>query len=298
MIPNSADIESEIEAVSVLPGRVRWRVPILRDAPDLAAELAVELRALPDVIDATANASTAGVLVLFDEHRSFDSVHEHVRERVHVLHVRFPRPQQPETTTESEPDSDLHDENDDEKSARTLRNLVIAGAGIAAASAISGTLGAIVFWGGAVAAVAGGVIRARREIREESSDVVATDPAMLLFQRYRQAMFLPAVASFCLRVVDLLPPFFVGVAVDILTSGSVAWIAAIGFSTVSGQILFLAGLAFIAGTASVVFEWAQARLWHRLSQRIRYDLRMEAYRHVQMLDLAYIDGKSSGELLN
>ena len=84
--------EKDIEAVSVLPGRVRWRVPLLRDAPSLAAELATELRAIPHVIDVTTNAATAGVLVLFDAQRSFDSVAEVVRERVQILAVRFPQP--------------------------------------------------------------------------------------------------------------------------------------------------------------------------------------------------------------
>jgi ATP-binding cassette subfamily B protein len=267
---------------------VRWRVPLLRDAPDLATDLALELRALPDVIDVTTNAATAGVLVVFDTQRSFDSVDEVVRERVHVLSVRFPRP--PRTTINTEPTPGGE--------SKTLRNLVIAGAGMAAASAISGTLGSIVLWGGAAVAVAGGVIRGLRELREESNGVVAADPMVVLMRRYRGAMVRPSIASFWLRVVDLLPPFFVGAAVDILSTGPSTWIAALGFSTVSGQILCLAGLAFLAGTASVLLEYAQARLWHGLSQRIRYDLRMEAYRHVQTLDLAYIDGKSSGELLN
>lgn len=276
---------SEIEAVSVLPGRVRWRVPLLRGAPDLASELAIELRALPDVIDVTANATTAGLLVCFEAQRSFDSVAEVVRERVRILSVRFPRAT---ISTESEPAGE----------SRTLRNLVAAGAGIAAVSALSTTLGSIVLWSGAAAAVIGGVIRARRELREESTSVVALSPTELLWRRYRSSMVVPCAASFWMRVTDLMPPFFVGVAVDILVSGPAAWIAAVGFSTVSGQLIFLAGLTLVAGAASVLAEYVQARLWHKLAQRVRYDLRMEAYRHVQTLDLACIEEKSSGELLN
>lgn len=279
---------SEIEAVSVLPGRVRWRVPQLRDAPALAAELAIELRALPDVIDVTTNAKTAGLLVCFEAQRSFDSVAEVVRERVQVLSVRFPRPPRATISTESEPTNE----------SRMLRNLVVAGAGMAAVSAISGTLGSIVLWGGAAAAVIGSVIRAKRELREESTSVVVRDPAAILWQRYRSAMIVPSIASFWMRVTDLLPPFIVGVAVDILTTGTSSWIAAIGFSTASGQLLFLALLGMLAGAASVGFEYVQARLWHKLAQRVRYDLRMEAYQHVQTLDLATIEEKSSGELLN
>src|SRR3954463_2697861 len=64
----------QLETVSVLPGRIRWRVPLIRGTPALAEELADELRGLDDVTAVTANATTGGVLVQFDEHRPIESV--------------------------------------------------------------------------------------------------------------------------------------------------------------------------------------------------------------------------------
>ena len=52
----------QLEAVSVLPGRIRWRVPFIRAAPALAEALADEPRGLEDVTAVTANPTTGGVL--------------------------------------------------------------------------------------------------------------------------------------------------------------------------------------------------------------------------------------------
>src|SRR3954447_14653894 len=64
----------QLETVSVLPGRIRSRVPLIRGTPALAEELADDLRGLDAVTAVTANATTGGVLVQFHEHRPIESV--------------------------------------------------------------------------------------------------------------------------------------------------------------------------------------------------------------------------------
>jgi ATP-binding cassette subfamily B protein len=278
----------ELEAVSILPGRIRWRVPLIRDTPALAEELAVELRVLAGVTEVMTSATTGGVLVQFHEHRAIESVVAEVTARVELLALRPPR-----FTEQSEPPREAHPEID----GRWLRNAVLATAGFAAASAISSTLGSLVLWAGAAAAVVDGVRRVSRELNGESSEI-ARDPVSLLCQRYGKEMVAPAMASFFMRLFDLSPPFFVGIAVDILAGGAWPWIAALGVTSVGGQLVLVAVLAVVGASISSVLEYAQSRLWHRLAQQIRSDLRLEAYRRVQTLDLAYIEGKSSGELLN
>jgi ATP-binding cassette subfamily B protein len=284
----------ELEAVSVLPGRIRWRVPLIRHTPALAEELAVELRVLTGVTEVTTNARSGGVLVQFHEHRSIESVVAEVTARVELMALRTPR-----FTERSESPGEPTDVAGGAwGDGRWLRNAVLATAGVAAVSAVSSTLGSIVLWAGAAAAIAGGVRRASRELREESAGEVSRDPVVVLWRRYGKAMVAPTVAAWLMRLFDLALPFCIGAAVDILATGPSAWIAGLGITTAGGQIVFVAILLMIGAALSSGFEYVQWRLWRRLGQRIRMDMRLEVYNHVQTLDLAYIEGKSSGELLN
>jgi ATP-binding cassette, subfamily B, bacterial len=282
-------MSSQLEAVSVLPGRIRWRVPLIRDTPALAAELADDLRALDDVTAVTADPMTGGILVQFHEHRPIERVVAEVTVRVRLMAARDPRPAEKVHSREPGlPDLDGH----------WLRNALVASAGFAVLSAASSTLASIALGVGAAAAIVGGVNRARRELREESSGEIARDPVTALWRRYGRAMVAPGVVVLLMRIADLSLPFCIGLAVDILANGASAWIAAFGISTVGGQIVFVSILLMIGAALSSLFEYVQWLLWRRLGQQIRMDMRLEVYNHVQMLDLAYIEGKSSGELLN
>ena len=283
-------MSNQLEAVSVLPGRIRWRVPLIRGTPALAEELAGELRGLDSVTAVTANPTTGGVLVQFHEERPIETVVAEVTVRVRLLAVRGPRPVDAANPPRQPRDHDVD--------GRWLRNALVAGAGLAVISAGSSMLGSIVLGLGAAAAIAGGVRRAIRELREESTGVTARDPVVGLWRRYGRAMVAPAAVTLLMRIADLSLPFCIGLAVDILANGAAAWIAALGITTVGGQIVFASVLLMIGAGLSSLFEYVQWLLWRRLGQRIRMDMRLEVYSHVQTLDLADIEGKSSGELLN
>jgi len=47
-----------------------------------------------------------------------------------------------------------------------------------------------------------------------------------------------------------------------------------------------------------VFEYAHARLWRNLAQTIQHDLRLDAYEHLQELELAYFEERSTGRLIS
>ena len=44
-------------------------------------------------------------------------------------------------------------------------------------------------------------------------------------------------------------------------------------------------------------EYAFQRMWRNLSQDLQHDLRMDAYNHVQDLELAWFEDRASGRLL-
>ena len=45
------------------------------------------------------------------------------------------------------------------------------------------------------------------------------------------------------------------------------------------------------------FEYAFAVLWRNLAQTAEHELRMEAYTHLQQLEMSYFEDRSTGELL-
>jgi ATP-binding cassette subfamily B protein len=45
----------------------------------------------------------------------------------------------------------------------------------------------------------------------------------------------------------------------------------------------------------IIFEYAYALLWRNLSQSIEHDLRLDAYEHLQSLELAYFEDRSTGD---
>ncbi|MEX1162545.1 MAG: ABC transporter ATP-binding protein [Nitriliruptor sp.] len=116
---------------------------------------------------------------------------------------------------------------------------------------------------------------------------------------HRARVVLATVMSVLNTAADLAPPFLIGVAVDVVTrqGGSVvsAWT---GVTDLRSQLYVVA-----AGTVAVwVFEsltdYAADVLWRNLAQTIEHEARVETYEHVQSLDLAAFEDRSTGGLLS
>ncbi len=116
---------------------------------------------------------------------------------------------------------------------------------------------------------------------------------------HRTRVVLATVMSVLNTAADLAPPFLIGIAVDVVTrrDGSVvsAWT---GVTDLRSQLYVVA-----AGTVAVwVFEsladYAADVLWRNLAQTIEHEARVETYEHVQSLDLAAFEDRSTGGLLS
>lgn len=116
-------------------------------------------------------------------------------------------------------------------------------------------------------------------------------------RRYRAAIVVATVYSILNKLFDLAPPILIGAAVDIVVSGGDSFIAGFGYTDVDTQLWLLAGLTLAAWAAESVFEYAYMLAWRRLAQTIQHDLRMDVYRHVQRLEMAYFEDRSTGGLM-
>lgn len=75
-------------------------------------------------------------------------------------------------------------------------------------------------------------------------------------------------------------------------------IAQWGIKDVFWQLAIITILSAIVWGLESIFEYAYDYLWRNLAQNIQHDLRLEAYSHLQELELAYFEERSTGGLIS
>ena len=115
--------------------------------------------------------------------------------------------------------------------------------------------------------------------------------------RHRATWMLAAFYSVVNKLFDLAPPVLIGAAVDIVVSRETSFVAEIGYTDVGTQLWILAGLTVAVWGLESLFEYAYAVTWRGLAQTVQHELRIDVYRHMQTLDMAYFEDRSTGGLL-
>ena len=114
---------------------------------------------------------------------------------------------------------------------------------------------------------------------------------------HRRQLWLATGCSVLNKLFDLAPPVLIGLAVDVVVRQDNAWLAAFGVTSVPGQLAVLAVLSFVIWSAESLFEYLYGLLWRNLAQTVQHELRLEAYGHLQQLEMAFFEAGSSGRLL-
>ena len=115
--------------------------------------------------------------------------------------------------------------------------------------------------------------------------------------KYRVTIWQAVICSILNKLFDLAPPAIIGAAVDVVIKQQDSIVAQFGITDTFGQLLVLSFLSAIIWGLESLFEYAYARLWRNLAQNIQHDLRLATYSHVQDLELAYFEERSTGALL-
>lgn len=114
---------------------------------------------------------------------------------------------------------------------------------------------------------------------------------------YRGQVGLASLYSVLNKFFDLAPPVLIGLAVDVVVQQQDSLIADWGIESIRGQFLVLAVLTVLVWGLESAFQYAYEVQWRNLAQTMQRDLRVEAYAHLQNLDLAYFEERSSGRLM-
>jgi len=117
-------------------------------------------------------------------------------------------------------------------------------------------------------------------------------------RRYRRQVWLASICSVLNKFFDLAPPVLIGLAVDVVVQQQDSWIAGLGIPSIRGQFLVLTLLTIVTWRLESAFQYAYSVLWRNLAQTMQRDLRVEAYAHLQDLDLAYFEDHSTGGLMS
>lgn len=102
------------------------------------------------------------------------------------------------------------------------------------------------------------------------------------------------VVSIILAVIvvalTLYAPILIGEAIDLLADGK----GSVDFSQVAEKLL---ATAVVIGITSVV-QWIMNAINNRIAYHVVRDIRNEAFRHIEVLPLSYIDANPTGDIVN
>ncbi|MEX1184934.1 MAG: ABC transporter ATP-binding protein [Gemmatimonadota bacterium] len=115
---------------------------------------------------------------------------------------------------------------------------------------------------------------------------------------YRGRIWLASVCSVLNKVFDLGPPVLIGAAVDVIVQQEDSFLARLGVTDVWDQLVLLSAITFAVWILESLFQYAYAILWRNLAQTVQHDLRVDAYTHLQGLELAYYEDRSTGGLMS
>ena len=101
------------------------------------------------------------------------------------------------------------------------------------------------------------------------------------------------------KIFDTAPELLIGAAVDTVVRGEGSFVA--GLLGVEGrwnQLLILALANIVVWVLESATEYMAAITWRNLAQTVEHEARMDAYGHVQRLELAYFEDRSTGGLMS
>lgn len=110
-------------------------------------------------------------------------------------------------------------------------------------------------------------------------------------------MVLATVLSVMKKITDIAPEILIGGAVDVVVRREDSFLSSLGVTDVADQMVMLGALTLVVWLAESVFDYWATVTWRNLAQTIQHELRVDTYAHVQDLEMAYFEDRSTGGLL-
>lgn len=114
---------------------------------------------------------------------------------------------------------------------------------------------------------------------------------------FRPRLWWASLCSVLNKLFDVMPEILIGIAIDVVVRQQDSFVAALGVTSPQHQMLLLGGLTLLIWAGESLFEYFHLVAWRNLAQDIQHALRLDAYQHMQRLDMAYFEDRSSGNLV-
>jgi len=111
-------------------------------------------------------------------------------------------------------------------------------------------------------------------------------------------MWLATLFSILNKIFDLAPPLLIGAAVDVVVMQEKSVLSTYGYTDPKEQLIILSILTVIIWVLESLFEYFYGVLWRNLAQSVQHDFRLDAYSHIQELEMAWFSDQSKGELMS
>lgn len=108
-------------------------------------------------------------------------------------------------------------------------------------------------------------------------------------------------ASFCSainKVCDIIPEVLIGVAIDVVVRPEESVVTQLGIIDPANQLWFVGFLAALFWILESVFEYLYAISWRHIALSMQHQLRLQVYNRLQHADIAYIQTKTTGDMLH
>ena len=107
---------------------------------------------------------------------------------------------------------------------------------------------------------------------------------------------LASLCSILNKIFDIAPEILIGVAIDVVIRQEDSFVSGLGLESPEHQLIALAVLTFFIWLGESVFQFLYMVLWRNLAQTIQHEFRVDAYRHIQNMDMAFFENQPSGRL--
>ena len=113
---------------------------------------------------------------------------------------------------------------------------------------------------------------------------------------WKGRIILSSIYSIINKVFDIMPEILIGFAVDLVVKRQDSFIASLGFESVEAQITILAVCTFLIWAFESLFQYLYSISWRNLAQSIENKIRLDAYSHVQKLQIKWFEEQKLGNV--
>lgn len=117
-------------------------------------------------------------------------------------------------------------------------------------------------------------------------------------RHHRGRVALAVFFSISNKLLDLAPPALIGAALDVVVRQEESFLASWGITELRDQLVAVSAATVVIWVLESATEYLHQWYWRNLAQTVQHELRLEAYEHIQDLDMAWYAEQSRGNLMS